>query len=229
MIVRTKGVARALFLAAAGLTIAGLAGQLVRFLLGFDFAYGLIPALDLNGESNIPTWYATILLLLAALLLALIAAEAWQAKRPYAVHWSGLAILLTLLSLDEAVAIHEQWISPLRSLLGVTGLLYCAWVIPALASVLLVVLVYWRFFFALPKATKRRFLLAAALYVGGALGVELLEGYYLSHGGVEETIAFALMVGVEELLEMCGVVVLIEALLYYLGKHLEGPLRVVER
>ena len=229
MIIRAGRVARGLFLANAGLTLASTAGQAARYFRGFNYALGLIPALDLNREWNIPSWYSSGLLLLSAILLALIAAEAWQARRPDAAHWSGLAIVLSLLSIDEAVAIHEAWSVPLRQLLGVTGgPLYYAWVIPAMMSVLLVALLYWRFFSALPKATKRRFLLAAALYVGGAVGIELFEGCYISRMGTNETFTYALMVSAEELLEMCGVVVLIHGLLCYLGGRLGGTVRIVE-
>jgi len=36
-------------------------------------------------------------------------------------------------------------------------------------------LLYWQFVWALPKPTRNRFILAAAIYVGGALVIEVIS------------------------------------------------------
>jgi hypothetical protein len=62
------------------------------------------------------------------------------------------------------------------------------------------------------------FVLAAALYVGGALGTEMVEAVYVEAHG-RGTLAREAICCVEELLEMLGVVVFAYALLDYLRKH----------
>ena len=59
---------------------------------------------------------------------------------------------------------------------------------------------------------------AGFLYVSGALGFELLDGYFVSEG--IDNIKFALTNAVEEFLEMFGVIVFIYALQDYAGNTL---------
>jgi hypothetical protein len=84
--------------------------------------------------------------------------------------------------------------------------------------VMIVALSYLKFFFNLPPRTRIQFFTAAAVFVGGAIGVEILGGYYAkSHG--EGNFQFSMFSTVEEGLEMAGVIVLINALLNYLIDH----------
>lgn len=212
-------IARGLWLVVAGLTLASVGGQAAKYLFGCDYGMGLIEAFDLNTEHNIPTWYASATLLLSAILLGLIAADALRARRPYAAHWSGLSILFVLMSIDEAMVIHEQWSHPLRLLFGQSGALYYTWVVLGGAGILPVSLIYWRFVLALPQPTQRQVLLAAVLYVGGAMGLEMVGGYYAWRTGTEQSFAYALITTGEELLELSGVVVFIHALLCHLGRQ----------
>lgn len=219
MTIEPKRVARWLALAVGGLTLAGIGGQIALYGFGHDYLMGLVPAFDLNGEYNIPAWYASSTLLLSAVLLGLIAADALRAKHPYAAHWSGLSILLVLLSIDEAVVIHEQWSEPLRRIVGASGPLYYTWVVLGGCCVLMVSLAYWKFARALPPSTRRRLLLAAVLYVGGSLGMELVGGCYVWRTGTSHSLTYAFIVAAEEMLEMAGVAVLIHALLCHLGRQ----------
>ncbi len=57
---------------------------------------------------------------------------------------------------------------------------------------------------------------AFALFVGGALGVELFGSAYVSTHG-REVFGYTLIVAVEEALEMVGVATLIYALLAYIS------------
>jgi hypothetical protein len=91
--------------------------------------------------------------------------------------------------------------------------LYYGWVIPAAVTVAALVAVYWRFVFALPALTRTRLLVAAALFLAGEMGMEMVGGWVIDREGV--TLAYALMTSVEEFLAMPGVVVAIGALLGY--------------
>jgi len=204
------------------LTFASIAAQLSKYSLGHDYYLlrGVIKVFNVDREANIPTWYASSLLLLCSILLLSISyARKIDADR-YFLHWRALSIIFLYLSIDEAASIHEMAIRPLRSALSASGFFYFTWVVPAAAFVLIFVLVYRRFLADLPVKTRRLFLLAGTLYVGGALGVELVGGRHMDlYGG--QNVMFAFITTVEELLEMLGVVVFIFALLSYISAYLK--------
>jgi MFS family permease len=94
------------------------------------------------------------------------------------------------------------------------GLLYFPWVIPAFFLIIVFLFVFRKFIFALPNKTKVQFILAGTVYVLGALGMELIGGYIADKYGY--TTIYGLASTIEELLEMSGVVIFINALLNYL-------------
>jgi hypothetical protein len=170
----------------------------------------------LDGEANIPTWYSASLLLLCASLLGIIACAHRHRDRVHGVRWVILALVFGLLSLDEMAQLHELSIAPLRERFHTTRFLYYAWVIPAGVSVGIFALAYLSFLARLPGKTARLILLAGALYVGGAIGVEALSGAQsFLHG--EHNVGYHAIITLEELLEMTGLVVFIYALLDYIG------------
>jgi hypothetical protein len=67
-----------------------------------------------------------------ALVAALLAALVRRAGGRDARCWAGLAVILSLLSLDEAVALHERLGGPAGEVLGdaTRGPLHFAWVVP---------------------------------------------------------------------------------------------------
>lgn len=206
-----------------GLTLACVAGQFSKYVLGYPRLLGFVRQFDFNSEANIPTWYSSSTLLICSLLLALIASAKKIEGDRYVRHWGVLSFIFLFLSLDESASIHEM-ANKLRPLLQVSGFLYFAWVIPYAAIVLIFVLAYLRFLLALPAKTRLLFLLAGSLYVGGAIGIELVEARYVSFYGesiIGQDMMFAVMTIVEEFLEMLGIVVFIYALLSYIRLHMK--------
>ena len=170
---------------------------------------------DLDAEANIPTWFSSALLLMCATLVAANAAAKWQTRGRYRVHWIVLSVIFLYLSVDETAIIHEMSIKPLRSMLNPTGLLYEAWIIPGIAATVVFVLAYLKFLLNLPRRTALLFVIAGAVYVGGAIGVEALSGLYAETHG-EENLTYKLISTIEESVEMLGLVIFINANLGYL-------------
>lgn len=123
--------------------------------------------------------------------------------------------------MDEILSLHEKTIEPVRNALQTGGLFYFAWVIPASVLVLVLLLVFLGFLAHLPTRTRNLFLIAGTIYVGGALGLEMVGGYYVESDRVEN-IMYVILVTIEELLEMLGVIVFIHALLSYISKYIKG-------
>ena len=65
------------------------------------------------------------------------------------------------------------------------------------------------------------FVLSGAVYVGGALGFELLGGWYASSEGVGN-IQYAIITTFEELFEMLGIVFFIYSLLTYIKSEFDS-------
>lgn len=218
------------------LLLAALPPLLIWRATGHDYLYGWVPLaqaeFDMNGENNVPTWFSSGLLLLAASLLAIVGSVQRAGRHRYAVHWLGLAAVFLLLSADETASFHEKLINPISGALTVLGLraggvLGYAWVVVGAAFVLAVGIAYLGFLRALPVRTRRLFIASAVLFVGGAIGMELIGGYYhdLLGDAYLATPRHVLLSHAEESLEMSGTILFIYALLSYLKVHV-GSLRV---
>ncbi|HLS47494.1 MAG TPA: hypothetical protein VK012_03185 [Gemmatimonadales bacterium] len=193
-----------------------------EFGFGHDYLFGLARIVNFDGESTAPAWFSSLLLLGASLLLALI----WHRQRAsggrYRFHWAGLAVVFLLLALDEAVAFHEELSEPVRNRLGAGGAFLHAWIIPYAVLGLLLLAAYVPFLRALPRRPLLLVLLAGALYVGGAMGMEMVGGYAWDTNPVRGPAIVAIM-AVEETFEMVGLAVFIYALLDYLARGSAEP------
>jgi len=199
----------------------------------------------LDAEGNIPTFFSASTLLLCSALLAIIAFAKKKEDAPYRLHWKALSVIFLFLSLDEASGLHEMTIKPLRSLLNAGGFLHFTWVILGAVFVLIFVLAYLRFLADLPRKTRNLFLVAGVLFVGGALGMEMIGGYYykmmkeyyygLLYGPTLNISRFCnirlkyqMIATVEELLEMLGIVVFIYALMSYINFNVKDELTLIK-
>lgn len=239
--VSPDSVRRVLLLIVVVLGLASLVGDLFDYYVVIDdflvqeLKESFVRLFCLCLEANIPTWYASAILLFSSALLAVIAVATQQSGGRYVRHWRALALIFLYLSLDEGVVIHEMAIEPMRLILRATGLLddgwagllsgwggllYYTWVIPGAVGTVIFAIAYVRFLMHLPRRTRWLFTMAGALYVGGAIGVESLSAQSAARYG-EAEIGYRILTTVEELLEMLGVVVFVYALLEYMRSHLK--------
>jgi hypothetical protein len=212
LMVRTLG-------AIAGfLVLANIGGQLTKYLTGHNKVYGLVQLFDLDRENSIPTYFSASLLLFAALLLWIIGVMKRKSRGPYALQWTILAFTFLYLAVDEAGGIHELLNRPTKELLGnlTAGTFYAAWwVIPGATIALVFGLSFLKFFLHLPSEIRLIVLLAAILYIGGAIGVELIGNLSVDRHG-RENLTYNMIVTLEETLEMAGVITFARALLIYI-------------
>jgi hypothetical protein len=183
----------------------------------------LLQEFDVDAEGTVPTWYSVVLLAAAgglALLTGVLRRREGQSRWGW---WIAAGIVLMLLSLDESASIHEQAFVPMQRLFGVmSGPFAFAWVIAGLAAVAVVIIVFARFYLSLPNDTKLGLGIGAVVYLGGSLGMEMLAGAlvpYLVPIGSGTSFAMNVLSGIEELLEMTGVVLVIRAILVHLARH----------
>ncbi len=182
--------------------------------------------LAFNAEYCLPAWYTSLLLAISAALLALVTASTARSGERYLFHWAVLALIFLGLSIDEATGIHEVAIEPLRNGLDLGGYAYFGWVLPGIVLVTLAGLIYLPFLLAQPDRTRRIFFLAGLVYVGGALGMELVGGKLLTLYG-ETSLLYQIAYCTEEIMEILGVTLFVSGLLGHLKRHYGGAVLVI--
>lgn len=212
-----SAIARRLALVAILFVTANMAMQMYRLFGHQEHVFGLA-MMSLDGEHNLPSLFSTLLLLSAALLLALIALLRSKDNAPDVTKWGILAAGFLLMGLDESLSFHEKLIEPLRTVLGGQhlGIFFFAWVIPGILLVAALGVFFLPFILRLPRRTAIAFVISAAIYLGGALGIELVEGWWREGHG-HRNVIYHVLVSLEEGMEMIGVIAFISALLGYIA------------
>lgn len=172
--------------------------------------------LDADSEASLPTWWGIILLLLCALASA--GAALTEFKHRLRRYWWSLATIFLLLSADEQAMVHEHLIVPLRDRFGLGGVLFYAWVAPALVAVAVLVVIYARFVFRQPPPVRNLLIVSATLFLSGALGLEMLGGWWTENRSDTE-LAYQMITSVEELLEFTGATLYVYAVLHLLHRR----------
>lgn len=207
-----------MFFLVFGFLVAHVGFQFSRYFLGdYPLREILSGLFDVNEENSLPTVYSVYGLLVSSILLGLVAyATSKIPKARYINHWYSLSFVFLLLSIDEANSLHEILIFPVRTLLNTSGALFYAWVIPGSAFVFVFLLVYRRFILDLPRRIRQLFLLSGTIFISGTIGLELIGGFWHDSYGVDN-FTYAMIVAVEEFLEMAGILVFIYSLLLHLS------------
>jgi hypothetical protein len=196
------------------LTSAGI--QIGRYV--FDYQDDWLDLFNVDLELNFPTWYSAFMIGFCSILLRIIATGKKRQGDRFAPDWQLLSLIFGFLAIDEIVSIHEILIIPeMSDALHLPKFLYSAWVIPGIIFVIWFARRYSNFVYRLPLKSRRQFVLAACIYVGGALGMEMV-GSYVAKSLSQQHIIYGLCTVVEEFLELTGIVTLIYALIYYLGQ-----------
>jgi hypothetical protein len=165
----------------------------------------LLPHFSLSYETNLPTWWSSSVLLACAIVSGSIALHPTFGSRR---SWWGVACAFAWASLDEAAELHEN----LGGLFGTGGILYFDWVISASVLLMALALLFWPWLRGLPGATRKHMIIAAFIYFGGALVLELPLGWWTERFGAG-SLGYALIDWVEETMEMSGSLLMLLTLL----------------
>lgn len=162
---------------------------------------------DLDEEESFGTWFSAVILLYAGRLLLLTARVDRARDRRLRCWWLFLGIGFHALSIDEIVGLHEL----LNTRQDTPWTTYAYFVVAVVALACIPLLVW------LPARTRHLFVAAGALYVGGAVVLERATDWY-EPAGLLNTLRYNLLTGVEEALEMAGVILFVYALLDHLRR-----------
>jgi hypothetical protein len=240
-----KKIVRAMIIAVLLITLVSFLARVAMYMWGQEGYLQPLRIFDVGEERSIPTWFESIQFLLCSILLAVIAVAKKRRSDRYSLHWGVLSIIFLLLSLDEVASIHEaigqQSDRLLHNTTGFTpgGAIKFFWVVPGAIFVLIVLVAYLRFLANLPRSTRYSFLFAGALFVLGAVGLEMLSAQVSSSsegitnffgmelglsrhsGSAIPKIMIGLQTCVEEMFEMLGLTAFVYALLAYIRSYIE--------
>ncbi len=197
--------------------VAASTGGVLAHAYGWPGAESLQRLFDVNREGNLPTWFSAMELLACGVVAAALAAASYARDDRRWRCWALLAVVFTLLSTDEASALHELVQGPLRAVLHHSSWLHYPLIIPGIVAGTLLALGFRRFVATL-GATRRWLVGGGLIFAAGAFGVETLGGWYAPdiHG---ENLTYVLLATLEETCEMVGVAVVLVGLLNHAARE----------
>ena len=205
---------RAILLYISGtLFAAHLVGEIGIY--AFDADKNWLLPFNMDREFNIPTLFSSTIMLACAYILNEI--KKVSEKLP-SKDWRLLSKIFIFLAIDEFFQVHEIFIIPdLRPYLSPA--LGSTWVIP---YTVLVIYLGWRFskfLRALGQHTRRKFIQSATIFLSGAIGMEIVGSYLVRTGIIRlHSIWYGTITGLEELLELIGLIIFLTSLANYLIK-----------
>lgn len=179
---------------------------------GFDLHYWQVSIFDLDEEESFGTWFSAVLLLLVGRVLL----HQWRwLKREgdrWAPWWLVLGIGFHYLSLDEVVGLHEYMNTSMPDV---------PWTAigAPVAGVVLVAFIPW--LWKQPGFFQLAAMVGAALYLGGAVGIEHATEWYADEDLINTT-DYHLWIALEEGMEMLGPVVFLRGLLALMAGGFKG-------
>ena len=202
MVRRTLNLTTAALLMAHTLTQVGI--------YGFGADKHWLDVVNMDRELNLPTLFSTLLLMMSAVLLQRLSTIEWNDN---AADWTLLSRIFVFLTLDEALQIHEILILPgLRH--QIHPALASTWVIPYGLIALVLLWRFRRFLTALPAKTSARFLRAGSIYLTGAIGMEMVGSFAVRSGLIRlHSFWYGAITGIEESLELFGLILFLHALM----------------
>jgi hypothetical protein len=175
--------------------------------------YELANRFDFDDESSIPTWFSQLIFMCIG-LGALLAAHL-EKKKPVKQIWKIVGVVGLLFSLDEVAGLHEFLLQTIHNIFFKDQSPTSsdnAWLIVLPFIAVSGLWLTWKMIRLLPKRTIGIFVVASAVFLAGAIGVDLLtslvERESFFHQGV--------LVAFEEYFEMMGAVIFLFALLEYI-------------
>jgi hypothetical protein len=183
----------------------------VKLLTGGFFAI-LRRLFNMDEEAAFPNTFSIFLLFSVAVVNAFIAALQPSARSR---GWTGLSIIFFILSLDEAASLHNSLVYFYRVEGVSSDLQNFLWFVPLIPFLILLALIYIPFWWHLPTFEKVLFVLSGVIYISGAAGMEVVGGM-ISQSVSNNSLAYAVAVVMEEMMEIGGMILFLFTLFHYI-------------
>ncbi len=203
------------------LAIASSAVQIGKYV--YDYREDWTRMINMDREMNLPTWYEAALLGASGSLLGIIAQRKQELKDRFSRDWKLLSRIFYFMAIDEIVGIHELFILPdLADDLQLPWFLHSTWVIPGMVVVGLFIRRFWRFGKHLDPTARKWLIGSLALFLCGVMGMEMVGSTY-AQWQHQQSLGYAMLATLEEVIEIAGMIGFIYGLLNYL-KTFQGSL-----
>ena len=210
-----KKLVKLLIIVALCLICLSILAIISTYVFGHGNIYGLIPLFELDSEANFPTIFSTILLVTSSFLFYFLSKQVQVDGSKASRKFKFMSALLAFIALDEISSIHELLTEPLKALGNFDGIFFHSWIVVFIPLLLLLSIYLFRFIISQPKEFRNGLILAAFIYISGALGMEMIEGLFAStHGRIN--LLTAVLTNIEESLEIFGTIILINTLLKFI-------------
>ena len=206
-----------LFLLCLALSLLSVADDLLERVSG-PASQAMEPLLRSEAESSLARWYFTLLMFLCSGAAAATAQRAGQGPQPRTggkLAWGSIAVVFLLLSAAKITSAKSVVMHLAGSALRLAGLSVPR-TVAAAALLAILAITYLPFLASLERRTTRRLLAAAAVYLGGAVILDVGTSL-LWHAAGESSLEYATASTLEELVEGTGAILFLRAVLGHLA------------
>ena len=181
-----------------------------------NFYQDFFDAINLDEEFNLTAFYSGMLLVMASFLLNKLGDLSGKGERQ---NWIILSKVFLFLAVDEIFQIHELFVIPeLRQYVHPS--LASIWVLPYGAIAGYFAIKFVPFFISQGRRMFQISLASGVIYVAGAIGMEVLNSWLVMTGEISrQGFWYEAISGIEEFLEMTGIIFFIYGLLLTLMKR----------
>jgi hypothetical protein len=117
--------------------------------------------------------------------------------------------------------LHENLSQPFHDRYNTSGLLYYAWVIPYGIAVFILAIFFLPVWWRMEKRIRFLFALSGAIYVIGAIGLEMVGGREFEKLGDQLSFKCSLIAALEESFELAGLILLIYTVLLMVSEKMD--------
>lgn len=215
---------RKLMVFAALLIVAHCLAMVSRFYFDRDIVFGIVPMFDFYEETNVPTFFSSLNLLLTAAMLLTISRLEKLNNKPDVLAWRVLGFGFMLMALDEFADVR-MILSRLAdgvagaSLVEMVPFMSVAWTVPVLLLLAVLAVYFVPFLLRLDKRYALHFCLAGACFVLASVVLENTEGAHIKTVDGVRDIPFTIMVTLEESAEIFSILYFQYFLIRYVRQY----------
>ncbi len=182
---------------------------------------GFMPEWNGAGIAAVPAWVCAILLLLGTCLLAIIGLTCVRAADPLAPYWGALGTVLFLVATGEGIQVQSVLRHVAEAVVAGLGPWAGGITLVTLAGLLAGVLArgFQNFFRLIPADTRYALILAAVLFLSGAVASAIGAGVPVPFTAPQDISRMIVFVTLVQGIKMAGALVLIYTLTSYLSRY----------
>jgi len=210
--IKLTSFALAQFAVVTAILTLGMASYIFTWKTGHDHLMGFLRLWDVGAEQSFPTYFSTLNLLFASILLLVIYGYEKANHHKGSYYWLFMSILFLALSADEAACVHENFVFVHYFLLnkGLIPEVYVThqWLPFGMVFVVVLGIGLFKFLRSLPRTTLFYFLISGVVFLIGAIGFEYIGAVMIKTGVVDSRhdLLYLIRRVFEEAFEMYGIV-----------------------